>query len=241
MFSGSTAFSQVAPSTLFYFPQVAAGESGGFRYISMYILSNPGATALQARLEFFGSNGNPLSLLLSDGITEQVISVSSVADVNILPNETRIIIVGLDGPLTTGWTRISSSTPFWAASLFELHVTGGPESSVGVPPSAPLQHVMIAAVRNIGEGLNVGIAMANLSDAPAQITAALFNSSGLPGPQVTFTLPARGHRALFVSELFPTLAPVFFGKVTFSSSTPVIAMNLLFDETRMTSIPAFRP
>lgn len=237
-------FSQVTPGTLVYFPQVAAGSAAGSKYFSIYSFINPGATTLQVRIEFFDSNGNPLNLQLqfTDGISETSLGTTAAADITIGPNATVLVFAQLDGTLRTGWARVSSSGPVWALCAFEFAnaSNGNTISTVGVPPTTTLQDATIFSVRDIRDQLDVGVAMANPSAAPITITATLFDSRGVQVSQVLVNLAARGHRALFTGELFPTIGSNFLGKVTFASTTPFAIMGLVLDGPLMTSIPVFR-
>src|SRR5205814_9633722 len=108
------------------------------------------------------------------------------------------------------------------------------------------QRSAVLAVRDFPGGeptplvLEVGIAVANPSDAAAALTATLFDANGVQLAQVPLSLPARGHVAKFASEMFPTAPPKFTGKIVVNSSTPFVMMNLLIEGNVLASLPVFR-
>jgi hypothetical protein len=67
--------------------------------------------------------------------------------------------------------------------------------------------------------------------APVAISLQLLNSEGLAVlPSTSDTLPASGHKARFVTELFPT-ASQLLGTMRISGDAPLAAVALRFDPT----------
>ena len=62
LFGTTAGFSQVTPGTLYYFPQLAVGQTGDVLYQTVYTLVNPGTAVAQVKMEFFDDGGTPLSL-----------------------------------------------------------------------------------------------------------------------------------------------------------------------------------
>jgi hypothetical protein len=79
------------------------------------------------------------------------------------------------------------------------------EAAVLPAPSA--QQVKFAAHCRQGDmifgvDVNTGFAIANANTVPVEVTAFVTNENGLLLDTEVFTLPARGHRAQFINELF---------------------------------------
>jgi hypothetical protein len=76
--------------------------------------------------------------------------------------------------------------------------------------------------------LETGLAFANPSGIPAVITLQLQTMSGQAvGSPVTFTLPANGQVAKFISQLFPAAVKPFRGFLTATATSPVGVTSLL--------------
>ena len=247
LLSVTTAFSQVAPATQFYFPQVAVGESGGAAYETAYVLINPGSTAAQVTIEFFDDAGSPLSLEFFT-VNDDNLGRQASVNISVAPNTT--LAMSADNgvlpdrhtclPLKTGSARVTSSVPIWGLSMFLLHSNcrGYTTSAVGVPPVTPSQQWTVFALR---ESVDVGIAVANPSDAAMTLTATLFDTAGVQLAQAPISLVPRGHTAKFTREMFPNVPPPFVGKIVITAATPFVMMSLYFDGTVMTSLPVFQP
>lgn len=75
-----------------------------------------------------------------------------------------------------------------------------------------------------GVSIRTGIAIANTSSNPANITMELYELDGSPmGVASPFTVPAQGQRALFINEIagFGTVRPAFQGVLRLTSTSPV--------------------
>ena len=254
----NAAFSQVSPATLYYFPQLAVGQTGDYVYQTVYTLINPGTAAAQVKIEFCDDGGDPLSLEFKT-LKDDSLGRKTSVDLTIPPNTTVAIYAdnSLSGglsydPLKTGWAKVTSSVPVWASSTFALNLlpgylgSGHTVSAVGVPPVTSSQQFTIFAFRDFPEGepnpslTDVGVAVANPSDAAATLTATLFDINGVQLAQGPISLPPRGHTAKFTGEMFPTAPSKFAGKIVVTSATPFAMMNLLIEGTLMTSLPVFR-
>jgi hypothetical protein len=239
------ALSQVSPEKTFFFPQLAAGQGGGVRFDTVYVAVNPSATTAQITFEFFDDNGSPLAVVFANVLTDEVLGTGSSVQATLGPNATRPLVARVDGAMKTGWTRVSSSTPIWVSSLFQMQAASNGDllSSVGVPASAQRQEFTIVGVRLAEEDsvLETGIALANPTGAAANVTGTFFDWDGVQVAQQVIPLPARGHVARFVGELFPGIGAAIVGKIVLTSSTPFLVTNLMIQGSEMTSTPVFGP
>src|SRR5262249_8698743 len=113
--------------------------------------------------------------------------------------------------------------------------------------SPPIEQGMIYVKTQAGTA-NVGLALANSNSDSNTITINLFNQEGFLAITRTVTLPANGHLARFVTEIFPELATAadFDGALSMRSSTEFSALALRLSYDKIATLPVapfgmFRP
>ena len=120
--------------------------------------------------------------------------------------------------------------------LFE--VLGFGIAGVGISPT--MTDFISAMFRDIDTGLSTGFAFANPNDVPVEISLTLQNSAGeeIVGSRVTILLPARGHIARFLEQVFLEIQTEHFeGSVVVRSPLPIAAIVLRTLPGTLTTLP----
>ena len=232
------------------FAQIAVGgDAAGVNYDTLIQIVNNNSAAVTGHLALFSDSGSALAVSF-DGQAPQ-----STLDMTLQSGETRQIRLTLDGPVTSGSMQItySPADPLTTVILqFRSQTTL--LSEVGVDPAfSTLSATDFAAETDAS--LNTGIAIANPSPATAYVLARLWDPG--TGSQFTskiLTLPANGHLAQFLTELFPDVLNVsqLRAKIsldscssptcTFAGGAGFLATALRLNGNQFTTIPvAARP
>ncbi|PYV38843.1 MAG: hypothetical protein DMG09_10845 [Acidobacteria bacterium] len=105
------------------------------------------------------------------------------------------------GDLVAGSAQASAGIPISGVIKY-FHPSFG---TAGVPEGAPRRAVMAFVSRDSGEGLDSGIALSNPQAAPVELALSLLGLDGreVSGGSSSLSIPANGHVAKFVHELFP--------------------------------------
>jgi hypothetical protein len=141
------------------------------------------------------------------------------------PGSARQIASTIIEPTTrVGSARLVPSTgpaPFGAA-MFRLSTSAGVITQGGVP--AGTSGLAFRAYGEVSTAVNTGIAVANLSSVPTQVTVALTDLGGTGAVQVgTINLSAQGHRSLFLNEItgLISMATPFQGVLRITAPDPI--------------------
>jgi len=220
---------------ILYFPHLAVG--GG--YGSSFLLLNPASTPVVATLEFFGSDGTPLALLI-EGVPRTTYSVPLAAR-----QVARVDSAGSSDGIRWGWARLTASERvYWdtigGSVVLQAERNGSIASEASVP-SATLMTNFATYVDGTGAA-EAGIAVANPRDTAVTLTFTLRDSTGvvLAGP-LAREVPARGHLAQFVTQIFPGASGVE-GTLAVQAGAPVAGIGLRYesvDRPIFTTVPVF--
>ena len=124
-------------------------------------------------------------------------------------------------------------------AIFRFTPSSGPPSEGTVPLQAPAASALTLPYDNTA-GFTMGVALANLDAASAEITATVWDESGNPLGQQKFTLAPNGHRAfVLAAELAATAGKR--GVVRFQSAAPagLAGLGLRFSPGgTFTSVPS---
>ncbi len=188
-------------------PQMAAGAGWD---TAVYITNTSGVTVAVALL-FYADNGSALSLPLN--VTQQGMAQStttSVLNASIPPNTTLAVDTGTLGALAQGWVDVRASGVVTGFAVFRY----GPQGLSGKPGvptpwegTVPLQTQLLPSAIIVPfdntNGFSDGIALGNLSGAPAEYTAVFFDADGnaLGAPQI-ISLGTDGHTAFLVNSQY---------------------------------------
>ena len=209
-------------STILFFPQVADGAG----YRTNFILINPlDEAATSVRLEFYQSDGTPLSLSIG-GVPHTNFDLALDAR-----GVARLLTDGTSADLRVGWVKVTSRTRILGSSIFQIRAGGRIVSEAGVGASPLAQH-LVAYVESVNSAWS-GLAICNPSDMTATLTLNLRRSTGEIFATVSEDLPPGGHLAKFFT--LPTTPPWFTpagdfeGILEVIATQPVSAVALRYD------------
>ncbi len=270
--AGTRSGTSGSESVRLYFARIGDGIFGGLGFQSSVILLNNSASDLTAVVEFFKADGLPLAVRVgaesADRFTVQIPAGGGV----------ELLTDGSTDPGVTGWARVSSAFELDGSATFTItdRTTGAFVSEVGVPDSR-LTPVSVVSARELGP-ISTGVGLTNPADVPVEVRlrliegtaqaapagdgvvqAAVARRSGFLGERIV-ELPARGHTAAFVFELFSQVPSVqqrnFEGRLELEAflsgygehfPVPISGITLLARGTLLTSLPTpelvvnFRP
>lgn len=198
-------------SNSFYFPHLALGN--GFQTTLTYVNYSPQSVSCQTT--FFDDSGNPL-LVSFNGV-----ATSTRTDL-LGPGEDLHQQTEVDpaAPLVSGWAQAECTAPVKASLLFRLYSQGVAVGEAGVNAMTvpATKFVTFAETRT-------GVAYANPSTSPADITISAFGST--PGPPLgstTLTLQPGAHGSANIGPLLGLSS--FSGSVQVTSTVPIVSLSL---------------
>ena len=216
------------------FAQVADGPIGvQNRFMqSAFTLVNDCGYPADGRLDFYDDDGNPMTLTMSG------VSASSFP-ITLAHGETKTFATAGNGQLKVGWARLSSDQPLAATCSFSIRDPAGEVfADVGVDESLFAKKFMLFA--DTKGDADTGVAVLNPDTTTSlALHLELINTSGAKVASTDFTLPPRGHRARFISELFSTTNGIqeFEGSLVISADRPFGGVTLRTVGPIMTSVP----
>jgi hypothetical protein len=209
------------PGSSVVLPQFADGRG----WATELILTNPTDARLTGNVQFFGQepqgSATPLAIAVN-GMT------NSTFDYTIEPrsavrfvteNTSKRVQVGYILATATG----STSTPQGLA-IFSFSTDGTKVSETGVPATLP-GTALRTYVEDVGP-VHSGLALANPASTPATATLELTALDGSGTMTASAELPARGHLARYIEELFPAIPDGFQGTLRVVSTKPIAMTSL---------------
>jgi hypothetical protein len=194
------------------FPQVAfGGDESGDNYVTILQALNNNSVPITGHLELFSDSGAALAVLL-EGQGPQ-----STWDISLAAGEARQIQLTLNGPVTAGWMVITySPSDALTTVVLQYRNAGALRSEVGVEPAFPDFDIPLSADVAVetddggnGSLINVGVALVNPDTATDSFLIRLWDpSTGAVLASVPISLPANGHVAKFLGELFPNVLSI---------------------------------
>jgi hypothetical protein len=204
-------------------PHFAAG--GGWK--TEIVLTNPTDVAQPGTMRFLGQGSGSVTVNGVDGTTFQY---------TIAPRAAVRFQVSSATPGTAahvGWVRIdpeAGSTVPQAFAVFSFKPNGitVTETSIAATQSGTALRMYVELPGTAtGGSPHSAVAIANPSASPAAVTLTFARLDGsTPAAPVTITVPAAGHIARFVHELFAALPNPAQGVLKVTSDTPVAVAGL---------------
>lgn len=200
-----------APNNLpLVFPHIAIGEG----YTTQLVLINRSTGTVRGRIRLFRSDGNPLQLPSG---AEFVYEIAG--------NGTYRTELTSPGGVQAGYAVVTleqgASTPSGTA-IFQLQ-QGAAATEAGVAAIAPTTSARIF-VDNAAT--KTGLAIASPDNPATTVALRLLDRNGTLIESQSLNLPARGHQARFVNEIFPSLPEGFTGLLEITSTVPVVPITL---------------
>ncbi|HYR86131.1 MAG TPA: hypothetical protein VE422_18740 [Terriglobia bacterium] len=185
------------------FPQIAVGgDPAGANYTALLQIVNNNSVATTGHVTLYADAGSPLPALF-DGQGPQ-----SAVDISLQPGEARQIQLTMNSTISTGWMDISYS-PSEALTTLILQLRSGTAllSEIGVQPADLIDAADLSVETDTS--LNTGLAFANPDTVPIGVFVTLWDpSAGTRLAGTVVQLPAKGHIARFLTELFPGVAGI---------------------------------
>ena len=166
--------------------------AGGI-WTTVITLVNRSPAAVPVTVAFRNDDGSAWSLPLSttsQGTTQSSTSSSVTATIN--PNATLLISTGQLASTFVGWADVNSSGSVSGFAIFRATSSNSPISEGTVPLQAQFPSTVTLAFDNTA-GFLMGIALANLSSATANITATIWDDNGNQLGTQNLTLAGSGH------------------------------------------------
>jgi hypothetical protein len=201
-----------------YFAQFGNGGDG---FASSIFLVNASDTVV-ARGEIVSSddNGVPLPIRLNGG------SAASRTPFEIQPRGSAVFATDGSGGRQVGAARVVVNQVTVGGVL---RFTLSPLGITGVGASSPLQEFIAPVRRSVAGAFNTGVAV-HATGGAVNLKLTLRSADGQPvaGGSADIAIPANGHVASFISELFPAAdTNNFSGTLTGTSQGGTIAATVL--------------
>jgi len=206
-------------------------SGGGWR--TVFYVSNTGGRTSNITLSFFDDAGNPLSLpltYLQTGVTTTAATITKA-----LANGATLAIQaqGLDAQVALGSAQLSSDFGVNAFALFRYDPNG---QEATVPFETRNAGAYVLAFDNTAP-LATGVSIANLSNQSANVGMILRDDAGSTLQTTAIPVPANGHYAFALGEVYP-LAAGRRGTVVFSSvGAKISVLGIRANGNAFTSIP----
>jgi hypothetical protein len=173
-----------------YFAHFANGQG----MASILILVNPSLTrTAHGTARFFSSDGSPLVLGLNGG------TQSASLDFTLQPLGAAFYSTDGSGDLTAGSVEVSADVALGGSIIF-----AGSDGLAGVGAAQPAATFLVPIESDSAKQIYTGVAISNPADSAVDVSLLLHDSGGAPvkNGSVLLTLPAKGHTARFVEELY---------------------------------------
>jgi hypothetical protein len=238
-----SAWPRAVAQTRAAFSHIAAG--GG--WATTITLVNTSAAPVPVTVAFHGDDGSELSLpatITQQGVTQTAAGTASVNAV-INPNASLLISlgdqIGADQiPSTyTGWADVQSSGSVGGYAIFRSTPASGSPSEGTAPLQAQFPSTLTLPYDNTG-GFVMGVALANLSTASANITAIVWDDTGNPLGTQTLTIGGSGHMAFVLpNQLTSTAGKRGIVRFQSAAAAGIAGLGLRFSPFgTFTSVPA---
>jgi len=196
---GDAVITKVTEGAELNFAQFANGES----WVSSLILTNSSTIeTAEGTVCFFDDQGQAMPVSINKAAR------ASCVPFVIHPLGSITLTSDGAGKLTSGSAHVTCATPVAGVLRFSYPGLG----IAGVGESQSLTRMIMPVVRDAAHGLSTGVAVNNTT--PGEPVSVSFVLKGLDGKSVSLgasvDLPANGHVARFVEQLFPTVDTTSF-------------------------------
>lgn len=180
-----------SPQIINFLPQVGVGQ--GIQ--SVILVLNDGEEEASLLLEFFKGEGNPLEVTIGE-------EKASTFNLTVPGGGVARFVVSSSSPAAAaGWAQLQSSWPVAVQLLFEISSDGKLVTQAAVEPAISTHIAQVFVDTELG---NTGLALANISPfGPIAVGLIFKDETGSVIATARREIPAKGHFAKFVSEIFP--------------------------------------
>jgi sugar lactone lactonase YvrE len=212
---------KAATNSVIFFPQFADG--GG--YTTSLVLLNTSNATETGTLQLLNGGGSSLNVNQVGGTSGSVFRYSIP-----IGGVVRFQTDGSPATINTGWAQLipdtGTSTPI-GAGVFGYNPGAFLVTESGIPATVSTTHARIYV--DLSAGHDTGLAIANPTNASANITITAFQSDGVTGvgtSQGPLQLPANGYSAFFADGFITGLPAGFTGVLDITSSAPFAALTV---------------
>jgi hypothetical protein len=202
-----------------YFPQFGKGENF---VSSLFLINPPGNRGQDAKgtLAFFDEEGNSLAIAVND------LPPASEIPFDIAPSGGAVFQTDPQGLLAFGSAQ-AILTEGLIGGVLHFEYSGG--ARVGLGPSEPLSDLISLVRRDTVSGLNTQLAIGSTgSEVTLELKLRTANGDEVPEGTAQFQLPANGHLAGLINELFPQADTTDFqGTVTVTAVGGEVSVSAL--------------
>jgi hypothetical protein len=182
---------------------------------------NPSSGTADVTLEFFASDGTPLSLPIGGALLSRyTLTIPKEGAASVLTD-------GTSSGIAVGWVKVSSNIAVGGSSVFQTFSGATITSAAGVSASPVTTH-FTTYVESIGD-TESGLAICNPYSSPVNLSLRLRNTLGEIVAAITLSLPPQGHTARFFTQWFQESFADFEGTVEVISPAPVAGVALRYD------------
>ena len=193
-----------ALNTVGAMPHLATGGGG---WQTTFVLTNTGASAAQARLNFYDDNG--AALLLPLNFPQAPLAgplLASQLEETINPGSELVIqTASASATQVTGWAQLLSNGGITGYARFDWSIGGGLQEAV-VPLEARDPPAFFTWFDHSSSGFATGLAVANVSAWSATVPVSVRDDAGNLLTRDTISLPAFGHLAFVATDRYPATA-----------------------------------
>ena len=174
-------------------------------FATQFTLVNLGTGTAPATMNFFDDNGNPLMVPLSMPQTGGAITTSALTQ-TLAPGASLLIETrGQDTlPAMVGSAQLSTTGN---VSGFAIVRWIPLEQEASVPLETRNADAYVLAFDNT-DGLTTGLALANVTNQPANVVVNVRDDMGILMQNDTISLPALGHTSFMLPDTYPTAAGI---------------------------------
>jgi hypothetical protein len=224
-------------SETFYFPQVGDGVAGDTRIQTSFCLVNLGTKPRDVVIDFFDSAGEPMNLILGSFGPRPNFTL------RLGPGQSYYAQTPGTGNLKVGYGRVKADPSISGTAVFTRSGVAGDVVyyEAGVPASQGMTDFTLFH-DSLGSK-DTGLAIVNTTSLDAQVKLTLNDRSFNQKASITVPLPASGHLAQFIQELFGGVSEAgeMEGIVTVESTQPLAAVTLRQNEDSTKVFPSSVP
>jgi len=185
------------------FPEIVVGVNEGLNYLTIVQAVNNNSTSSQGHIALFSDSGGTLSASFNNGAPAPTFDFTMDSGVSLQ------IVISSTGPISAGWMSITYNTAApETTALLQYRAGTSVLTEVGLNPFYGTMQSTDFVVET-GPNLNAGIAIVSPNGA-GSVLVRLWdpnNPGSLLGSTI-LSLPANGHVAKLLPELFPSVAGV---------------------------------
>lgn len=215
------------------FAQIGDGQIPGTQqfFQTTLILVNQTGNSASGTIEFYDNDGLPLVVTI-DGVAD------SAFPFQLQSRQTKRFQTAGTGDVKVGWAHVHSSQPVGGTATFGMRDnTGRIYTDIGVEESPVGKEFMLYA--DMVGNSRTAMALANPSGSPIDIQVQLFQKTGTLKSTGSIHLPAWGHSAQFLDELFKDVSGIqeFEGSAVVTSPQDFHGITLRSTGDQLTSMP----